>query len=146
MIAEVIQVIHAEIDNKNEFLLVNLIKSGVLLKVLECFCENSDKQNLIFSSIFSLIQKILKSGNEELTGYIEELISLKRFEELKNYFHWFFTEKENEEVKFSPDSEMTEDFLSSQEILNFPIPPTSVKPIKRVINDNDHPTKQQKLS
>lgn len=86
LMIEVVQVIKVQIDNGDEFLVMNLMESGILLRIVETFVLFSVKENLVFSSIFSLIVKVFESDNLKLVSYVEELSKVKKFFVLNLFF------------------------------------------------------------
>ena len=86
LMIEVVQVIKVQIDIGDEFLVMNLMETGILLRIVETFVVFSVKENLIFSCIFALILKVFESDNLKLISYVEELSKVKKFFVLNFFF------------------------------------------------------------
>ena len=65
----VFQVIKSVILRKDLFLIGNLIRTDIISRVLELFNENSNKENMIFSSTLSLFEAIKSTKYNKLIDY-----------------------------------------------------------------------------
>ena len=101
LMIEIVQVIKAQIDNRDEYLVMSLLESGILLRLIEVFVHFSVDQNLVFSCIFSLILKVLESENLKLVAFLEDLSKEEKFNILSFFFPKYLCKAESQ---FSPDS------------------------------------------
>lgn len=144
LIIEIVQVIKAQIDNRDEHLCMSLLESGILIKLVEVFVLFSVEQNLVFSCIFSLILKVLESDNLKLVSYLEDISREEEFNILSFFFPKYFCKAES---KFSPDG--IKDDNKIEEILNnnsdcLDEINHQIVGVKRNNSDHESPVKKQK--
>ena len=129
----VFQVIKSIILRKDLFLIGNLIRTDVMLRVLELFNENSNKENMIFSMTLSLFEAIKSTQYNKLISYSVGLLNKTQHSLiLKKFFQEDESDLSNpDSTQKTPKDTNVQGSLNEDQLIGKRLSSTYEEPIKK---------------